>query len=281
MSVLCGCESDYNGDFPESKPKPVVNALLAADSTFCLKLSLPSSTPLDNSFQPISDAVVDLWENSVFLGQAIFMGNGLYKLDSILKSGSSYSVKVAIPGYDTIHASTVIPQSPSVEVHCSKVDDGIGGIDNYQLQLGRPSIGTSGVWLFVTEIDESDQLIESPLLFYSNSSLCDNFNRSLNANAGGGYSFSYDYFLRIHSSMLAFDVNNIEFASWIVMQRKRFAVVSASSDYDNYFRSLFLQKYWSPSADLPFTYQPISVYSNIVGGNGIFAGYCVSAHYLR
>ncbi|MBN2742639.1 MAG: DUF4249 family protein [Marinilabiliaceae bacterium] len=279
--LTSACESAYNGDFPEGQKLPVVHSLLAADSTFKLGLSWPVSPSSTNDFPVIDDARVVLWEDSVLLGLATSLGDGQYSLDSVLKAGSRYRVDVSIPSLGTITANTIIPFDPAVELNYEKIKGDFGGIDNYQLQLGRPDLHASGIWLFVTERNVDESLNEQPMMLYSNSALCDNFNRSLNFDAQGGYSFSYDYFIRLSTSLLGFDVNRIDLASWVSMKKSQFAVVTASCDYDQYFRAAFLQKYWSPSSDLPFTYQPITIYSNVNGGYGIFAGYNVAAYHFN
>jgi len=81
--------------------------------------------------------------------------------------------------------------------------------------------------------------------------------------------------------MLPFDSNAIELASFLPMKHARFLLVSASTDYDQYFRTAHLQKAWSPSTDMPFTYQAITIHSNVKNGFGIFAGYTATAFYFH
>jgi hypothetical protein len=273
---ITGCISNYEGEFPQSEKKPVLNALLAADSTFTLRLSWPVDINSTATFEGINNAQVQLWENGASLGFAENMNNGSYQLNTILKSGSTYNVEVSIPGLKTLTASTVIPIAPSFTVSRERTKGEWSDVDHYTLNLGKPSPQVSGVWLYVTELNDDGTLNPAPSMLYSNSSLCDNFNRSYNSTAEGGYSFSYDYFIRIHGSLLSFNQNTLQLASFYAYKSSAFTVITAGTDYDQYFRTAFLQKYWSPKSDIPFTYQPITVYTNVKNGHGIFAGYTVS-----
>jgi len=52
----------------------------------------------------------------------------------------------------------------------------------------------------------------------------------------------------------------------------RFYVIAATKEYDLYYKGAYLQRSFNPEVNLPFTYQPIFLPTNISGGAGIFAG---------
>jgi len=185
-----GCVTDYTGDFPESERKPVLNALLAADSAFAMRLSWPVLQGDTADFQPIDNAVVKLWEDDQLIGEPQLTSSGEYLLDYSIKSGKSYSVQVVIPNADTLTASTVVPVAPVAQVSQYTIQNDILDADGYTLEVAKPEANVNGCWLFVHELDDENHLIEQNTMLYSNSTLCDNFNRSLNSASDAVYSFS-------------------------------------------------------------------------------------------
>jgi hypothetical protein len=276
LLLLAGCVSDYTGEIPESSKRPVLNALLAADSTLTLRLTWPVPITGKQELVGIDNASVQIWEDGLWLGLPHHTQNGYYRLDSVLKAGCTYRVEIDVPGFETITATTLVPNEPTIGVSHLITSGSISDVDNFTLTLGRPAPEVAGIWLYITEQRANGELVHEPSMLYSNSSLGDTFNRSYNSTADGGYTFSYDYFMRIHGALLSFDQNVVVLASFYPYKRSLFTVITAAADYDNYFRTAFLQNYWSPKSDAPFTYQPITVQSNVNNGFGIFAGYNVS-----
>lgn len=275
LGLLASCVSNYDGPMPSGERLPVLNALLYPDSAIALRLTWPQKVGNTSNYAPICNALVLVKENNVPIGYAAPERDGWYLMDAAAKAGHEYSIEAEVPGYKTLTATTYIP-SPidvSMEQHieqCYPLD-----LTMVNLDLGKIPTHASGIWVHAKEANPDGTWKKDPMMMYSNSPLPDSFNRSYNSAAECGHSFSYDFFIRVHGDLLNSAHNTLLFAPFVPIKQGAVVVITAGADYDRYFKSLFLQSYWSPKSDVPFTYEPVKVYSNVQNGYGIFAGCAV------
>src|SRR5690554_6331987 len=106
------CESLINDfDYEKKISKLVVNAILNPDSIISIHISSSISYNPRSAYKQVEDAVVELFENDLSLGQLTNMGQGYYTLNKTYpKEGAIYRVTIAAKGYQSVWAETTIPR---------------------------------------------------------------------------------------------------------------------------------------------------------------------------
>ena len=96
-------------DFEEAiVAKPVVNALLIADSTISVHISM--TTAMSATGISIVDNATVIITNSLNDSDTLkYCGDGMYSCENVAKEGVTYNCTVYIPGHDTIMATTSMP----------------------------------------------------------------------------------------------------------------------------------------------------------------------------
>lgn len=119
VEVLClfflvSCNAFVEDDFPDFIKVPVLNAVLEADSTFCIQVSftanLTDSVPL-----PVEDAMVIIVSDTVTPDTLVSIGAGNYESLRIVQSGKTYTCKVIIDGYPELTAQTHVPETTLID----------------------------------------------------------------------------------------------------------------------------------------------------------------------
>ncbi len=272
LGGLSSCTSDFEGDFPDEKPVPVLNAILTADSLIEVELAWSQNPESGAAFSPVSEAVIDLRENDLLIPAPEEVEPGHYLFQHRAGAGQSYRIEVAIQGRDTLRAETQIPESVQADVEM--IDNALGTWNkrHFRLTTGKGSENMAGMWIIATSYTEDSVSTDQSSALYSNSPLPDTFNRTYDSSVPDGYLYEYDFFIRIDSRKLIAEKQQLWFVPFSLPEKNDIYIISASQDYDSYFKDVWTQKSWDPEVDLPFSYQPVFIHSNIVNGYGIFAG---------
>lgn len=270
LLFLNACTKDFEGEFPVSNPQPVINGLVAADSLLSIELSWSRAPDSERAFEFITNAIVRFWEDEEYLGMAPHTENGRYVLDYLGKEGKFYTVQVELDAGELLSATTYVPER--MVSHAEKAI--VGGWTKIKTDIPLLNKGVSGVWLSVVEnYRDGRSFVETSM--NSNTIYADDFNRALES----GYSSDlpiYNFYqtIRLHGNLLIHEKHEIDLFVGF-MQFGDLYILYAGHDYDLYFRELIKSKLWHPSSNIPFTYAPSIIYSNVQNGYGIFAGYSV------
>lgn len=276
------CVSDYNGALPESESIPVLNGVLYADSVLALNLTL-SNNPREKEFEPISGATFTLTKNGKQISSIYnYTNDGTYIFNDTCFNQDNYEVEVIIPGFSVLSSKTIVPQKPTITLKETERNENQRQSEIFKLKVNNISneINSLYVFLFLGNTDDENINWEQRGI-YCNSPFTDPFNRFFDSWAPEGFSHEYENFVRFPIENLPDGKLQTELTFIGSSEIARFYVLAATKEYDLYYKGGYLQRSFDPNVNLPFTYQPIFLPSNITGGAGIFSGIDLSLFEFR
>lgn len=283
IMTVVACTKLIDIDFPVHKSKPVVNSFIGADSI--IQVHVNTSVPVlepDTIFP--EDALVLLYKDNDPWDTLAFKNNR-YVSDYAGEEGGKYSLKVLIPGYDTVFSETKVPERPQIydlshkhdiiidqdRIHYSQLKLTIRDndpevnyyefdiIEKYSSEWSAEDTTYGFTWLGnnVDPVLEDEGLLDynPPTMVFSD--------RLFN---GSDYTMTINYTspnndTNIYDVILIFN--------------------SVSSDYYYYKRKLAI---FTSTLDSDIFFggpEPVELYSNIKGGYGIFASYSSSEYIIN
>ncbi len=277
LLILCtACEIDYNFNSENRSNQVVVNSLITPNKPFQLQLNWSKRYSDGGKYAPIADAEVDLYENGKHIYNGKTNDQGACISTFVAQKNCEYKVKIIIPNFGEVWAETSIPDLPDTYI---SFDKKIGSYFHFDIkQLIMPK-NSCALWIDgVRKYKDSyrPDRIEEIYSFNTSSIFVDQVNGSNDTYEAQdkGSTVSFEHFLRItkENSLLATPLHFSVFGG--SADNILFRIITASGEYDKYMRSRYKQ---SLNSDVgaegnPFIEQ-ITVYSNIHGGTGIFAGY--------
>lgn len=272
LNLTLSCTSEFKGEFPREAPMPVINAIITADSTISVTLSWTRRPNSMEAFVPITGAEILLWENNTLLDLPQETEEGVYLFNHSAKAGCIYRIEVSKSGMKTVSATTIVPENMEASVILEENPLGEWDKNHFKLTLGGPTDSMRGLWIVTTLNNNNGTSVEQASGLFCNSVLPDVFNRTYDSSVPDGYVYEYEFFIRIDAQSLNTTSQVLFFKPWTMSSQIDVFIITASEDYDKYFKTAWEQKSWDPEVDLPFSYQPIFIYSNITNGYGIFAG---------
>lgn len=277
-----GCFQKREIQLPEILPKPLVVSLFNDDTTFIIKLSLLS--PINDTLnQPVDNASCKIISN----GQTInlnYIGQGFYVSKQKPQPEVNYLLKIFVPGFDTLVASSYIPQ----KVNLLKVTQQDFAIpdnttifeDDLHLPFSRLS------FMFKDPEDEKNYYeIQIYLKFYDNifndvrlysldpwitaEDILDYEPRILvfSDSLFNGDTVTVNVLYKPNSIM--YDGYEYTYGSYLILYRFR----TISRQMYLYKKSLIRHLYNQQTDYIEAFGDPVQLYSNIINGYGIFAGY--------
>lgn len=276
ISILfgSGCVSDYHNEILGLKPLPVLNGILYADSILALNLTW-SNHPQEKEFEPIPGATFILKKNGFLLSSDFsFNNDGTYFFNDTCSNGDKYEIEVQIQGYPKLTSQTVIPDRPIITIAKTEEKDNERPNEVFDLDVTNISkeINALYVFLFIREANYSSNSDWNQRGIYCDSPFADPFNRFYDSWSPEGFSYEYESFVRFPAENLVNGSLHTRLAFLGENENIRFYVIAATKEYDLYYKGGYLQRSFNPEVNLPFTYQPIFLSTNISGGAGIFAG---------
>jgi hypothetical protein len=289
LLLFFSCKKEVEIPMPQAKKLPIVNSLFCAGDTICVSI-YESVASLDGVPKIIDDAIVLLYEDDDPADTLIYSENGLYVSDIIAKIGSVYKVEAFCNGHKTCYACDTVPELPVLTdvVFCdsalidrdgyyiSKAELSINSIGNqiryYQVQMFAryfnfdDHIGLKEHIneIYFSQINNPDPVFletEASFLEYTFLLFSDNlfFNESYKLTV-----YYYDLYNQWSDYYSDYDL--------IVSMR------AVSANYYKYKCSEIIQDFdgnglFSPGNNL--LAMPVSLYSNVENGFGIFAAYSV------
>ncbi len=275
IAVSFSCSREIEIDFPVHDSKPVVNSFIGTDSL--IKVHVKTSVPvLDPDTVFPDNASVLLFKDGLPVDTLGFSGNR-YISAYRGESGGQHKVSVLIPGYDTVSATTTVPQKVKIKnivhdhdilidqdrIHYSQLRftiEDTDPADNYyefdiieRYSSGWSSENTTNGFTWVD--NNVDPVLEDEGLLGCNPPTFVFTDRLFN---GSDYTMTVNYTspnndTKVYDVILIFN--------------------SVSSDYYYYKRKLAIYKGALDSEIFFGGPGPVEMYSNINGGYGIFASY--------
>lgn len=267
--VFHSCISDLEFDYPPSPKQAVLNCVLQTDSI--IKVSMYWAGSLnDTIFAPITNANICLFENDVEIGTVPQVDeDGNYLFMHRVKAGVQYKVIANL--LDTELSAVVdTPKESFITVESAKKSSFV----EYTIKVDALDETISALYIYVFTLEKETAVDKSyyhESFLYCNSPFADLFNAFLDDWGPEGYFRSYDYFVRVGAEYIRKNEAAINIAQYNSRQLRVVRVVAANKDYDTYYKSAFVQRSFHPEDNLPFTYYPVPIPSNISGGLGQFS----------
>ncbi len=279
--LFFSCTKEVHIPVPPLDSKPVVNCLFTADSAFVIYVG--KSVPVnDNRPRVIEDAGVYLYENNIPF-DTLHYAEGLYYSTLVPRAGTEYRVDVEIPGFDTVYAEDIAPESPP-PVTGNYRDSVMMDEDGYpvsQLRLTIPDDGSEEnyyeiqLWgSYLSPYDSSYQ--NTGIWFYNENPDPVLENEDLIQYYPSTIVFSDEMFngkkytLTLNYQKTFYIVGNINMDyNYVLILCFR----TVSKDYYLYKKRLIRHLANQESDIWDGMGNPVQMYSNIHGGYGIFAGY--------
>lgn len=283
--LLSSCIKEIPLDETSYNPRLVVNSIFCPDSIIKVQVS-KTVLVTDTGNRIIDNANVSLYKEGVFLGSLANMGNGYYVFETYPEKGKLYEIKVDAPGFNTVTANEIIPEKTDI-ISCSfrgpiaaidpTMGDEMGDInivfkDNaitknyyeivfYWLINGKTDyIPIYNISLDIPVLKNEGDIDYEPSSIFFSDELFNGNEFSININMYMGFG------------------RNGENGTQIEPPGKLYVILRSTS-YNYYkYRKLWTRHYHNQNQGIDF-YQdlfrgePITMYTNVENGNGIFAGY--------
>lgn len=306
-----GCQADYDIDqyFKEFTPRVVLNSIISPEEPIVGNLNWSKYYADTTRYKVVESFSVELYENGKLL-VSLQCGGGLFVTNIYPEEAKTYSLKITVPNYGEVSASTTIPTPVTSTVECVKMveadPDNTGNpyrFSHFKVTEISSKEAVRSVWIMAHVYYRTDDPFPSQngsrnYYLYSDSEFVDKLNarKDLWCLEAKGSNVRYSQYIRVAYSDFnqALPLNfSIEATGRAEDERSHqseqtdpaaqvyipttpmFTVVNfttPSTDYDQYQESIFESFYIDP-----FGSGGSSVYSNVENGLGIFAGYsCVS-----
>ncbi|MCG6188197.1 DUF4249 domain-containing protein [Maribellus maritimus] len=275
--LFSSCEEEVTLDF-DNEPKLCLNCILNPDSVVSAKLTL--SHRLDNSgkFETVDNGNLTLYEGNELFGIFEPQGNGRYLINKRPVEGKTYKIIAEAGSYNTISATTILPDFPVVEYskeiigHASY--DSTLDVYNLNVQL-KDKPGKDNYWIYennvVSGVKYGGGGREINTLFI------DDFNKEIDTEVKYGFTL----FLGVRLSDEGYDGQSMDFviSDFIEATEYRYTeavhFLNADEHYDKYIKTSILNRI-KETSDLPF-FEPVQMYSNIQNGYGIFGSCAITS----
>jgi hypothetical protein len=284
--VICSsfsCVKEFKFDIIELPKQVVVNSLFCPDSLFKINVSI--TAPIGVAPERVNNALVVVYKNDIIHDTFTAMDGGWYKGVHFPEVGASYKVVVKVPDYDSVWATSYVPEFPEIigqpvsKIFGEIVIDGdqilardayltfqdLDYFDNYYEVFFKDGFQYSFHKDRVTDeslIADSDMDIQGfimPSALYFSNSLFRGIEKTLVLPGFGSVFIGFP--------TLPVPFRDLYFAS---ISREFFLFRKGL------FRHLYnfngVQQMHNPIS-LLFIGNPTEMYSNVQGGSGVFAGY--------
>ncbi len=269
--LLCSCRELVTSEFPEFPSVPVVNSILISGEQLNVHVSLTSKIDT-GSFALVGNATISLYRDGVFIEHLEYAGEGTYLSDHVIEPAAEYSCEIDIPGYERVLCSDSLPAAESLAgiVHINIAGKDEEGMTYPSVQVSFTNNPLRRQYFEIvlkaySRKYESHATLEAitdrvllneglPLLVFSNELITDPV-----------YTMNINYFTGGSSIMMG--MNRASLMPLIVELR------SVSYEYYRFIRQNYVYERGREPEFGPVPAVPLSLYSNIKNGYGIFAGY--------
>lgn len=282
VSFNLSCIKEVDFDFKQLDKQVVVNCLFCPDSLFEIHLSYTANT-LDTCSEIIENAKIELWSGNNKIDDFIYIDNGDYLSTQIALVKMPYTVKIIVPQYDTIYATDTIPSTADYtflnnNLYCKEIEGSSFSSFDFNIING---LETDYYEMYLPYRRSIDSTIRASLsLFLSQSNV---FASETNDKWG-------DFYYKVIFSDVLFQNESQNFSidyetQKVYVRRKEFyetidttlivvfQLNKISEAYFNYRESINQASIINSQPDIYNTNQDYYIYSNVVNGLGIFAGF--------
>ncbi|MDL2241204.1 DUF4249 domain-containing protein [Bacteroidales bacterium OttesenSCG-928-K03] len=273
LASIFSCKKMVTDDLPFIEPVPVVNALLVNDKPINFHVSF-AKLP-DNKSNICKNAEVKLFVDDVFAELVAFDESmQLYPTNTIAKAGKKYSCEVYIPGYDSLFAETSIPQPANIYDM------------EYILVAGFDDEGRSYPAIRFTFDTDPDKMMYYQAVLPRGEDyeyyLYNPIDPVIN-NEGTDFPIFSNEIIKTNSYRMELSFYTGSHSEWITYNPAvALQFKSASEEFYKYIKQLYLYKEYDKNMGdminniLVGTMYTPNMYSNVIGGYGIFAGLSVT-----
>jgi len=271
--LLCfySCISDLDLDYPEADKQPILNCIMQNDSAISAQLSW-SATKHNGVIEPILKANVSLFLSGELIetvNQSDAKGNYFFK--HIATRNKEYEITAAFD-QSVLSAKTTSVSKPNITIDREFKEY---SNDVIKISINKVDESVGALYLFIyneyTSYEDQSKYWCHEFLF-CNSPFVDDFNAYSFSGGPDGFHYLYDYFVRVDANNLRSTKAVINLVTLIGSEKVKVRILTTNPLYDAYFKSAYLQRTFDPEINLPFSYYPVPIPSNIEGGLGIFSG---------
>lgn len=296
------CEKDLEYDLPGAKPQLVLNSLFTSDSVIRFEISVSASPGQGQNIQSLRDAKITLFEDQVqikdFSMDSMFATpfnfSGLpnaslapiklfyhHTIASTAKGGKNYRITVKYPELETVSSSTVVPRPVKVRPGTDTLGTAIN-VDGKPMVLRSFEMDDNGTrgnhyGIEVLAVEHGRENFPEKITFFSGEkSFAENIVVSDGQQHNEGVYYEPQNGVYFGNGKFQGRTKSFEFyidPQYISSQYSlKVRVLTLSRDFFEFVTTYQRQK---NNASNPFA-EPTPVYSNVVNGLGIFAGYAVT-----
>ncbi|MGE0018376.1 MAG: DUF4249 domain-containing protein [Draconibacterium sp.] len=267
-----GCISEITIDDDFKKKEVVLNCILNTQKD-TVYVQLSHSKPIQeiDEFEPVVNARIQLFENGEKVGEFLWSDSSTYILPFSVLPGKIYRIE-ATAGNNKVWAETTVPNTIN-----ATIEKDTSGLYNYYtlgILLNDNTEEVNYYWISATGFEGigGNRSKNIACALYSNFEYADDFNQTIYQN--GSYKFEYEYYIRFADNVLPDGKTEIIFYPQCISNPIEVFLLSTDYHLDKYMKSsLLLQNMDLYAEDMPITYAPFPMYSNINGGTGIFGSY--------
>lgn len=277
--VLVSCIKEAKIIIPDHEPKIVVNSLFSPDTLLQVYVGLTSS--MQDVPPPISNAVITVYKNGNTIGAFEYLGEGWYRSFHYPEEGADYKIEVSVPGFDMVWAESEVPLFPEL-------------IENpYAMRVGELYVAQTLRLVYDTYINFNDDPNKRNYYeIWGYNHFGANYDPELFDDPSIKMDSDLDMIYTIKSLVFTDKLFNGEeklvkasfygsvSPNTVWFSPLKITFQSISEDYFNYRKSLHRHLHLQNTAThvnypvtLLFLGEPYELYSNVVGGYGVFAGF--------
>lgn len=116
LFLFTSCEKEIDVDLRPSEPKLVIEGLITPDSLATVKLTMSKNFNTDNTFDPVTGAIVSISDDNGNSETLKLNSSGIYKAANLRGvSGRTYSLKVNVEGQEYTASSRMSPHTVAID----------------------------------------------------------------------------------------------------------------------------------------------------------------------
>ena len=302
LPLLHSCDDELEFNVKTASPRLVVNSIFAQDSLIRIEISTTARLGDGSHIRSLTDARVFLTEGGIAITDLILdstMTTQWYMLGTskpqdkklyffrteytTARSGRPYRVEVMHKDYTTVAASSTIPRAARAHILPSRGNSNLSldGEDFKEITFDIVDNGQENYYALELLVKEGKKAPRKKVIFYATEKIfAQNLSNSDDHSGQGvyylpnnGVYFTNQKFLgKTRKFSIYADAKMLAQSEEVQLR-----ILSLSNQFYQFATTWQKQRY---NVGDPFA-QPVTVYSNIQNGLGVFAGYTVTTLQLK
>jgi len=268
ITLFASCTKDVTIAISDPESKIVINSFFSPQDSLLVNISKSIPILAADTLNYVDNADVELFQGVSLIGKLTYTQKGFYTLSTALNPKGEYTITVSVPGMESVSSLDTIPtQIPILSFDTVSVNekylygeitfqDPAGESNYYLLEVTSkyPVTNSDSITSKYVELIVIDNIVENG----SSGDRCKRIFFSDNKIGGNEYNLSF----LLEKEPLYHSLQNGSNTIYINFKTVSFA----------YYK--YLTTYYQSQT------RQMDVYSNIINGYGIFAGYHVSSDSL-